>query len=60
MGAIKIGLLVIIASLALGWAVYGSTVEPTIVKYDCRITEISPDVPQTVKEQCRELQKEKK
>jgi hypothetical protein len=23
------------------------------VTYDCRISEISPDIPQTVKEQCR-------
>jgi hypothetical protein len=29
--------------------------EPTKVKYDCRIAEISPDVPVNVKEECRRL-----
>ncbi len=55
MGNIKIGLLMIIAWLALVWAVYGSSVEHITMKYDCAIAEISPDVPQTVKEQCRKL-----
>lgn len=31
---------------------------PTI-KYDCRIAEISPDVPVKVKEECRRLQEKK-
>ena len=29
------------------------------VKYDCRIAEISPDVPAKVKEECRKLQQGK-
>ena len=55
-GHIKIGLLIIIAWLCLVWAVYGSSIEKITVKYDCAIAEISPDVPQAVKEQCRHLQ----
>ena len=59
-GHIKIGLLIIIAWLCLVWAIFGSTVKQIIVKYDCAISEISPDVPQAVKEQCRKLQEGKK
>jgi hypothetical protein len=55
----NIGLLIIIVWLGIVWAVYGQT-EHTIVKYDCGIAEISPDVPQAVKEQCRKLQEGKK
>jgi hypothetical protein len=50
------GLLIILIWLGIVWAVYGQTGHTT-VKYDCRIAEISPDVPQAVKEQCRKLQK---
>jgi hypothetical protein len=32
----------------------------TAVFYDCRIAEISPDVPPKVKEECRKLQESKK
>jgi hypothetical protein len=44
-------LIAIIASLA---AAFFQPRYPT-VKYDCRIAEISPDVPPAVKEQCRQL-----
>jgi hypothetical protein len=30
---------------------------PTVIKYDCRLAEISVDYPQQVKEQCRKLLK---
>jgi hypothetical protein len=30
----------------------------TEVIYDCRLAEISPDYPQAVKEECREMMKE--
>lgn len=41
----------VIASLA---AMFFQPRYPTI-KYDCRIAEISPDVPPKVKEECRKL-----
>lgn len=31
----------------------------TVVKYDCRLAEISPDFPQEVKTQCRKLMEKK-
>ena len=30
-----------------------------VVKYDCRVAEISPDYPVAVKEQCRKLRSQK-
>ena len=51
---------VIIAVLILfGWMVTISTVQNHIVKYDCRLAEISPDFPPAVKEQCRKLMERK-
>ena len=55
----KLGILLIIVWLGICWAVYG-TAERITMKYDCAIAEISPDVPQAVKQQCRELQEGKK
>ena len=51
---------VIIAVLILsGWMVTISTVQNHIIKYDCRLAEISPDFPPSVKEQCRKLMERK-
>ena len=51
---------VIIAVLILfGWMVTISTAQNQIVKYDCRLAEISPDFPPAVKEQCRKLMESK-
>ena len=44
-------LVAVIASMAM---MFFQPRYPT-VKYDCRIAEISPDVPPAVKEQCRQL-----
>ena len=55
----KLGLLIFLIWLGIVWAVFGSSVERITVKYDCAIAEISPDVPQAVKEQCRKLQESK-
>jgi len=43
--------IVVIASLA---AMFFQPRYPTI-KYDCRLAEISPDIPPQVKEECRKL-----
>lgn len=34
---------------------YNEWAKGTLVGYDCRISEISPDVPVKVKERCREM-----
>jgi hypothetical protein len=43
--------LVVVASIA---AMFFQSRYPTI-KYDCRLAEISPDIPPKVKEECRKL-----
>jgi hypothetical protein len=55
----KVGILLILVWLGICWAVYGSA-ERITMKYDCALAEISPDIPQSVKEQCRKLQEGKK
>lgn len=44
---------IIFGMLAL--AFWPADVRHVTVKYDCRIAEISPDIPLAVKEQCRKL-----
>lgn len=48
---------VILLGLAgMCFAMYWNYTHPqTIIKYDCSITEINPDYPVQVKEQCRRL-----
>ena len=55
---VKFGILaaIVVASLAVQCFHPGSLTERTKVLYDCRIAEISPDVPPKVKEQCRKQQ----
>lgn len=49
---------VIIGVLALAfWPVDRNIV---VIKYDCRVAEISPDYPVAVKEQCRKKQNNKR
>ena len=48
---------ILICAKALEYAT-GNTVN-TVVKYDCRLAEISPDFPQEVKTQCRKLMEKK-
>jgi hypothetical protein len=53
---------IIVLLLALGACIYTAwyvTVHPHVtVKYDCSISEISPDYPIAVKEGCRKLRAE--
>ena len=38
----------------LGWAAFGMFSEDTrYVKYDCRLVDVSPDIPEDVKRMCR-------
>jgi hypothetical protein len=48
-------LIAIIASIAVQFFHPMTVTERTKVYYDCRISEISPDVPPRVKEECRKL-----
>ena len=53
------------ALIFLGVCMFGllygiSTMMPTKVVYDCTWSEISPDIPPKVKEECRKLRMEKK
>lgn len=60
---LKFGILVVIviASIVVQCYYSGpSLTERTRVFYDCRMSEISPDVPPLIKEECRKMQKEKK
>jgi hypothetical protein len=51
----------IVLGLALFGLLYGiSTVLPNDATYDCRLAEISPDIPVAVKEQCRKARLEQK
>jgi len=50
---IKFGILFLVAVVSIG-VMFFQPRYPTI-KYDCRIAEISPDVPSKVKEECRKL-----
>ena len=59
---LKFGLLVVvvIASIAVQCFHPQTLTERTKVFYDCRIAEISPDVPPMVKQECRKLQEKGK
>ena len=48
--------LVVVASIS---AMFFQPRYPTI-KYDCRLAEISPDIPAQVKEECRKLMSKRK
>ena len=48
-------LLAVIASIAVQFYHPLTAPERTKIFYDCRIAEISPDVPPKVKEECRKL-----
>ena len=58
---LKFGILVVIvvASIAVQCFHLTTLTERTKVFYDCRIAEISPDVPPMVKQECRKLQEKK-
>ena len=56
MSKIKLIILVLLLILSVALMVQYST--DTEVIYDCRLAEISPDYPQAVKEECREMMKE--
>jgi hypothetical protein len=47
--------IIVIASIAVQCFHPTTLTERTKVFYDCRIAEISPDVPPKVKEECRKL-----
>jgi hypothetical protein len=51
------GLLALLAIVgAVGIASYSDQPKDHLVRYDCRMAEISPDVPVKVKELCRQRQ----
>jgi hypothetical protein len=52
---VKLGLLVVTVASAIAVQCFHPTTvtERTKVFYDCRIAEISPDIPPKVKEECR-------
>lgn len=52
-------LVAVIASMALMFLQPTTLTERTRMFYDCRIAEISPDVPPLVKQECRKLQERK-
>ena len=58
---LKFGLLVVIVIASIVVQCFHPTTLPerTRVFYDCRIAEISPDVPPMVKQECRKLQEKK-
>ena len=52
-------LVIVMGSPVLGVAIYMAMAQPHItVRYDCSISEISPDYPIEVKETCRKLRAE--
>lgn len=52
-------LIAVMASIAMMFFQPTTLPERTRVFYDCRIAEISPDVPPLVKQECRKLQERK-
>lgn len=49
-----------IIGLGIGWVTFPYLVEPRAGRtYDCSLSEFHPDYPVKVKEQCRELKREK-
>lgn len=52
--------LTIFAIAWFGFGIYflfGYLERPTVIRYNCDLAEISPDFPEQVKEQCRELKR---
>lgn len=58
---LKFGILLVIVVVSIVVQCYHPTTltERTKVFYDCRIAEISPDVPPKVKEECRKQQEKR-
>ena len=56
MNKIKYSVLVSILIASVAYMFYFSA--DTEVLYDCRLAEISPDYPQAVRDECREMMKE--
>jgi hypothetical protein len=48
-------LLIAASSLLLLYGMIKIVDHSVVVRYDCRIAEISPDIPVKVKEQCRQM-----
>jgi hypothetical protein len=56
---LKISLLVIIAIIAMFASIYYSIPKKgDVIKIDCRLSEISPDIPIWAKQECRKKQLE--
>jgi hypothetical protein len=53
MSKVPVSLVLVLSILAFSVIAYIAIDKPTVVMYDCRIAEISPDVPVKVKEECR-------
>jgi hypothetical protein len=52
-------LVIVLGACSMAFLIYWNLEHPRIVvKYDCSISEISPDYPIPVKEQCRKLRAE--
>ena len=51
-----IGIVIVIIFVAMFWSLMFALIPSHgVVRYDCRIAEISPDIPVQVKEECRKL-----
>ena len=54
--ALELYTIIVLGFIGFGFAIWWNYVNPhMIVKYDCSISEISPDYPIAVKEGCRKL-----
>lgn len=53
MSKVPVSLVLVLSILAFSIIAYIAIDKPTVVMYDCRIAEISPDVPVKVKQECR-------
>jgi hypothetical protein len=56
---IKFVLLLIAVLVSIIMAFIQPNYKEVTVRYDCRIAEISPDIPAKVREECRKLQEKK-
>ena len=56
---IELLLLVIACAIVFAGAIMFMPKKGDVVRYDCSIAEISPDIPLEVKEKCRKLRAEK-
>ena len=53
MNKIPVSLVLVLSILVFSIIAYIAIDKPTVVMYDCRIAEISPDVPVKIKQECR-------